>query len=57
MGGPGELYAIYAEGYSLGVYNGECGQSGVLSSDGGLAYKELTQEVLDLLDSPYGLLR
>ncbi len=56
-GGPGELYAVYADGYSFSVFNGECGQSGVLASEEDLAYRDVTTEVLDLLGSPYGLLQ
>jgi hypothetical protein len=58
--GPGEFFLVLAgDAVPLWVYNGECGELSALTAapDGGVVFHRVTDELLDALGSPYGLLR
>jgi hypothetical protein len=58
--GNAEFYLLTTgDGVPAWVYNGECGEHGVLTveEDGDLVERAITDELLALLGSPYGNLR
>ncbi len=57
--GPAEFFLVLTgESVPLWVYNGRCGDlAAVTAGEGGPTYHAVTDELLDALGSPYGLLR
>jgi hypothetical protein len=58
--GPGEFFLVLAgDAVPLWVYNAQCGELAALtrSPDGDVVYHRVTDELLDALGSPHGLLR